>query len=68
MVKFNNYNIQSNNHDKLEEGMTFVLHSQWLEPEVAGCNVGDCYLVTDTGGEKLSHHTPLAVHRVKAVA
>ena len=46
MVKFNNYNIQSNNHDTLEEGMTFVLHSQWLEPEVAGCNVGDCFLVT----------------------
>ncbi|MCJ9669402.1 MULTISPECIES: Xaa-Pro peptidase family protein [unclassified Neorhizobium] len=68
MVKFNNYNIQSNNHDKLEEGMTFVLHSQWLEPEVAGCNVGDCYLVTDKGAENLSHHTPLAVHRVKADA
>lgn len=68
MVKFTNYNIQSNNHDKLEEGMTFVLHSQWLEPEVAGCNVGDCYLVTETGSENLSHHTPLAVHRVKTKA
>ncbi|MGK6311484.1 M24 family metallopeptidase [Neorhizobium sp. DT-125] len=68
MPKFANYNIQSNNHDKLEEGMTFVLHSQWLEPEVAGCNVGDCYLVTATGAENLSCHTPLAPHRVKAGA
>lgn len=66
MAKFSNYNIQSNNHDKLEEGMTFVLHSQWLEPEVAGCNVGDCYLVTEKGAENLSCNTPLAPHRVKA--
>ncbi|SMO97727.1 M24 family metallopeptidase [Paracoccus laeviglucosivorans] len=66
MPKFQPYNIASNNHDRLEEGMTFVLHSQWLEPEVAGCNVGDCYLVTDDGYENLSHHTPLGVHRIKA--
>ncbi|MCO5733335.1 Xaa-Pro peptidase family protein [Rhizobium sp. SSA_523] len=66
MQKFPPYNIQSNNHDTLEEGMTFVLHSQWLEPEVAGCNVGDCYLVTADGHENLSHHTPLAPYRVKA--
>lgn len=66
MQKFANYNIQSNNHDTLEEGMTFVLHSQWLEPEVAGCNVGDCYLVTADGSENLSCHTPLTPHRVKA--
>lgn len=65
MPKFANYNIASNNHDRLEEGMTFVLHSQWLQPEVAGCNVGDCYLVTPTGGENLSCHTPLAPHRVR---
>ncbi len=65
MPKFSNYNIQSNNHDKLEEGMTLVLHSQWLEPEVAGCNVGDCYLITDTAAENLSCHTPLEPHRVK---
>ncbi|WP_371259711.1 M24 family metallopeptidase [Agrobacterium sp. D14] len=68
MPKMIPYNIQSNNHDRLEEGMTFVLHSQWLEPEVAGCNIGDCYLVTANGAENLSHHTPLAVHRVKADA
>lgn len=66
MPKMTPYNIASNNHDRLEEGMTFVLHSQWLEPEVAGCNVGDCYLVTEDGAENLSHHTPLAVHRIKA--
>ncbi|WP_082145681.1 M24 family metallopeptidase [Microvirga massiliensis] len=65
MPKFSHYNIASNNHDMLEEGMTFVLHSQWLEPEVAGCNVGDCYLVTQTGAENLSCHTPLEPHRVR---
>lgn len=66
MAKFAPYNIASNNHDRLEEGMTFVLHSQWLEPLVAGCNLGDCFLVTDDGHENLSCHTPLAPYRVKA--
>ena len=66
MPRFSNYNIASNNHDRLEEGMAFVLHSQWLEPEVAGCNVGECYLVTADGAENLSCHTPLAPHRVPA--
>lgn len=66
MAKFTPYNIASNNHDRLEEGMTFVLHSQWLEPMVAGCNVGNCYLVTDDGCENLSCNTPLAPFRVKA--
>ena len=65
MAKFIPYNIASNNHDRLEEGMTFVLHSQWLEPMVAGCNVGNCFLVTEEGCENLSSHTPLAPHRVK---
>ncbi|MBB3984193.1 Xaa-Pro aminopeptidase [Sagittula marina] len=60
------YNIQSNNHDALEEGMTFVLHSQWLDPLTAGANIGDCYLVTETGAENLSCHVPLGVHRVPA--
>jgi len=64
MAKFKPYNIQSNNHDVLEEGMTFVLHSQWLEPEVAGANIGDCYLVTETGAENLSCHVPLDTHRI----
>lgn len=66
MWKFANYNLQSNNHDRLAPGMTMVLHSQWLEPEVAGANIGDCYLITETGAENLSHHTPLRVHRVPA--
>lgn len=66
MPRFSNTNIASNNHERLEEGMIFVLHSQWLEPGVAGANVGDCYLVTADGAENLSHHTPLAPHRVKA--
>lgn len=65
MARFTPYNIASNNHDRLEEGMTFVLHSQWLEPLVAGCNVGDCYLVTETGAENLSCQTPLRPHRIK---
>jgi len=65
MAKFTPYNIASNNHDRLEEGMTFVLHAQWLEPLVAGANVGNCYLVTDEGYENLSGHTPLEPYRVK---
>ncbi|WP_417262874.1 M24 family metallopeptidase [Celeribacter sp.] len=64
MPKMPPYNIQSNNHAKLEEGMTFVLHSQWLDPLKAGANIGDCYLVTDNGAENLSRHVPLAAHRV----
>lgn len=66
MWKSRHYNLQSNNHDRLVPGMTMVLHSQWLEPEVAGANIGDCYLITDTGAENLSRHTPLGVHRVPA--
>jgi Xaa-Pro aminopeptidase len=60
------YNISSNNYDRLEAGMVCVLHSQWLEPLVAGANIGDCILVTDDGVEVLSCHTPLDVHRVSA--
>jgi len=37
--------------------MAFVLHAQWLEPMSSGANLGDCYLVTDTGYEKLTCHT-----------
>jgi Xaa-Pro aminopeptidase len=66
MPGMHNYNISSHNYDRLEPGMTFVLHMQWLEPLVAGCNVGDCYLVTETGGENLSCHTPVELHRVPA--
>lgn len=62
----NAFNVSSHNHDRLEEGMVFVLHTQWLEPLSAGCNVGDCYVVTADGFENLSCHTPLETHRVAA--
>ena len=62
----NAYNISSHNYDRLEEGMIFVLHTQWLEPMSAGCNIGDLYLVTADGFENLSRHTPLETHRVAA--
>jgi hypothetical protein len=38
----------------MEDGMVFVLHTQWLEPLSAGCNVGDMYVVTGDGYENLS--------------
>lgn len=60
----NSFNVSSHNYDRLEEGMIFVLHTQWLEPLSAGCNVGDCYLVTADGFENLSRHTPLEAHRI----
>lgn len=62
----NAFNIASHNHDRLEEGMVFVLHAQFLEPLSAGCNVGDCYVVTADGFENLTCHTPLETHRVVA--
>jgi Xaa-Pro aminopeptidase len=62
----NAFNIASHNYDRLEEGMVFVLHAQWLEPMSAGCNVGDMYLVTADGFENLSRHTPLETHRIPA--
>ncbi|MGO1074376.1 M24 family metallopeptidase [Inquilinus sp. CA228] len=60
----NSFNVSSHNHDRLEEGMVFVLHAQWLEAQSAGCNIGDCYLVTSDGFENLSRHTPLETFRV----
>lgn len=62
----NAFNISSHNYDKLEEGMVFVLHTQWLEPQSAGCNIGDMYVVTADGFENLSRHTPLETHRIAA--
>ena len=64
----NSFNISSHNYDRLEEGMVFVLHAQWLEPLSAGCNIGDCYVVTRDGFENLSRHTPLETHRIKTGA
>lgn len=60
------YSVISSNYDRLQAGMTFVAHSQWYEPLVAGCNLGNSLLVTETGVENLSCHTPLEPHRVKA--
>jgi Xaa-Pro aminopeptidase len=64
----NSFNISSHNYDRMEEGMVFVLHTQWLEPLSAGCNIGDMYVVTKDGFENLSRHTPLETHRVAAEA
>ncbi|PKA42959.1 Xaa-Pro peptidase family protein [Rhizobium sullae] len=64
----NSFNISSHNYDRLEEGMVFVLHTQWLEPLSAGCNIGDLYVVTKDGFENLSRHTPLEIFRVAAEA
>ena len=61
----NAFNVASHNFDRLEEGMVFVLHTQWLEPLSAGCNVGDLYVVTVDGFENLSCHTPLEPHRIR---
>ena len=60
----NAFNISSHNFDRLEEGMVFVLHAQYLEPLSAGCNVGDCYVVTADGFDNLTCRTPLETHRV----
>jgi Xaa-Pro aminopeptidase len=60
------YSVISSNTDRLEEGMTFVAHCQWLEPKVAGCNLGNSLLVTADGVENLNRHTPLEPHRVPA--
>ncbi|MFE7707268.1 M24 family metallopeptidase [Streptomyces sp. NPDC057486] len=60
------YNVTSHNTDIMQPGMVFVLHAQWLEPLVAGSNIGDLYLVTEDGYENLSHHTPLEPYRAPA--
>jgi Xaa-Pro aminopeptidase len=66
MIGMPAYSVISSNYDRLEPGMTFVVHSQWLEPGVAGCNLGNSLLITDEGAENLSCHTPLEPHRIKA--
>ncbi|MHB8691688.1 MAG: M24 family metallopeptidase [Solirubrobacteraceae bacterium] len=62
----NEFNVTSHNTDRAEPGMVFVLHAQWLDPLSSGANIGDCYLVTELGYEKLSCHTPLETFRVPA--
>jgi Xaa-Pro aminopeptidase len=60
------FNITSHNTDRAEPGMAFVLHAQWLDPMSSGANIGDCYLVTESGYEKLTCHSPLETFRVSA--
>ena len=62
----NEFNITSHNTDRAEPGTAFVLHAQWLDPMSSGANIGDCYLVTATGYEKLTCHSPLETFRVPA--
>lgn len=58
------FNVTSHNTDRAEPGMVFVLHAQWLDPMTSGANIGDCYLVTETGYENLTCHSPLETFRV----
>jgi Xaa-Pro aminopeptidase len=64
MIGSPKFNITSHNTDVAEPGMTFVLHAQWLDAMSSGANIGDCYVVTDTGYENLSCHTPLDTFRI----
>jgi Xaa-Pro aminopeptidase len=61
---FTRFNVTSHNTDRAEAGNVFVLHAQWLDPLSSGANIGDCYLVTETGFENLTCHTDLATYRV----
>lgn len=65
MPKLPQYNVASHNTDRMEPGMIFVLHAQWIDPLVAGSNVGNLYVVTEDGFENLTCHTPLDTFRVK---
>lgn len=60
------FNVTSHNTARAEPGMAFVLHAQWLDPMNSGANIGDCYLVTEEGYEKLSRHTSLETFRIPA--
>ena len=57
------FNVASHNTDRAEPGMVFVLHAQWLDPLSSGANIGDCYLVTDSGYENLTCHSNLETFR-----
>ena len=60
------YNVSSHNHDRLEEGMILGLKAQWIEPLSAGCNLGECYVVTADGFENMTRDTPIETFRVSA--
>lgn len=58
------FEVTSHNTEILKPGMVFVLHPQWSESMVAGANIGNAYVVTDDGFEKLSSHTPTEAIRI----
>jgi Xaa-Pro aminopeptidase len=66
MAGMRGYTLTSANEDRLEPGMTMVIHPQWLEPLTAGCNIGNCVLITEDGAENLNCHTELEPFRVPA--
>ena len=66
MPKMKRFSIQSNNYMKLEPGMIYVIHAQWLEPKLAGCNVGNLLLIREDGAENLSAHSSLEPYRIRA--
>ncbi|MEV5008767.1 Xaa-Pro peptidase family protein [Streptomyces sp. NPDC056159] len=64
MPKLPQYNVASHNTDRMEPGMVFVLHAQWVDPLVAGSNLGDLYVVTNDGFENLTCRTSVEPYRV----
>lgn len=66
MPKLPQYNVASHNTDRMEAGMVFVLHAQWIDPLVAGSNLGDLYVVTPEGFENLTCRTSVEPYRVAA--
>ncbi|HZX03082.1 Xaa-Pro peptidase family protein [Kribbella sp.] len=68
MPKLPQYNVTSHNTDRMEPGMVFVLHAQWVDPLVAGSNLGDLYVVTEDGYENLTRRTPVEPYRTEISA
>ena len=60
------FNITSHNTDICRPGLAFVLHPQWLIPNEAGANIGNCYVITEDGYENLTCHTPAETVRIRA--
>lgn len=58
------FSVISSNEDRLEPGMTFVLHAQWYEPGKGGCNLGNSMVVTEDGVEVLTDRTPMTPARI----
>ena len=60
------FNVTSHNTEICRPGLTFVLHPQWVIPNEAGANIGNCYVITEDGYENLTCHTPIETVRIKA--